>query len=422
MQKRVAVLIGAWLLVVVAAPTIGCSNGLRHPDGTQCDFCKGDFCSAAGIWCNDVCRMPTEDVDNCGACGTTCSGSDTCFNGTCVTVLASGQNGPAALAVGAHALYWTTSEGSLWMVDLPNGQPVQLSQGTGGNYSASPGLVLSADRALWLHFNQDTNSAFTWWCPGLGILGGTCAENVPGSCDGGATWFCDGGSVNPGVGQLLSMQVDGGAVGALLSEAGMQPTGVASDGLNVYVSLTDGTLAAVPVDGGSVRVLSVDGATSWNYENHLLACDAGLLWLEGPQNEVLFLPTGSTTPEPRLSTSGGRVSSLASDGVNVYGGFSGPPIVSAPLAGGETAFIGPDAGRAFAVATDGTSVFWLGQTTVNETAIDGGATRVLFTGVTAPMQIAVDSQYVYWTDQFTFGGGSSNFGAVEGGLVLRVSK
>lgn len=67
-----------------ACPAITCGDGM-HQDPTACTCVADPPCaSCPGTCCNGACVDTSSDGNNCGACGTMCTGGRACRSGSCV--------------------------------------------------------------------------------------------------------------------------------------------------------------------------------------------------------------------------------------------------------------------------------------------------------------------------------------------------
>ncbi|HEX8795887.1 MAG TPA: hypothetical protein VF765_33290 [Polyangiaceae bacterium] len=151
----------------------------------------------------------------------------------------------------------------------------------------------------------------------------------------------------------------------------MTPAGIATDGVTVYwANLGDDTIRSSPFygDGGQVSIVASDAASPVD----VALDDAGVYWVEATSGNVMALRAGAPSPVVVAS---------------------GPP--------GTTA----------AIALDGDRIYWVSSAgSVMRVEKDGGAPTTLASGQDTPVDVAVDSRFVYWAD-----------GVVDGG-IYRVAK
>ncbi len=150
-----------------------------------------------------------------------------------------------------------------------------------------------------------------------------------------------------------------------IAAAQVTPAGIATDGVTVYwANRGDGTIRSSPFygDGGQVSVVASDAASPVD----VALDDAGVYWVEATSGNVMALRAGATNPVVLAS---------------------GPP--------GTTA----------AIALDGDRVYWVSSAgTVMRVEKDGGAATTLASGQDSPVDVAVDSRFVYWADGVDDGG------------------
>lgn len=102
-----------------------------------------------------------------------------------------------------------------------------------------------------------------------------------------------------------------------------------------------------------------------------------------------------------LATNDSFVSYLAVDDARVYFQVGGTGIVAMPLAGGAVEELASNTGEALAADAD---ALWLAAGaagTIERVAKSGGATTVI-SGELQPNSIAVDAEYVYWSNRSTY--------------------
>jgi hypothetical protein len=120
----------------------------------------------------------------------------------------------------------------------------------------------------------------------------------------------------------------------------------------------------------------------------------------------------------------GRFGMLALDATTVYWTVVDGEVMAAPKDGGQTRTVGAwgspqHVGEAYGLAVDDTYVYWTNWTDAQYGAVlrapkTGGDVTVLASGLDYPVRIALDADYVYWTDTVS--------GAVANGSVMKVAK
>jgi hypothetical protein len=152
-----------------------------------------------------------------------------------------------------------------------------------------------------------------------------------------------------------------------------------------------------------------------NYDAFGIAVDAqNVYWaIQGPARGI-----------SKISLNGGTVTSLVSglaqgvdnpiflavDNTNVY--FSDTPgIMKIPInsSGGTATAFGPSQSWSYAIATDGSNVYWTTANTVSKMSTSGGPSTPIASGQMYPYSIAVDVSNVYWVN---YGSTSASDGTV----------
>ena len=227
-----------------------------------------------------------------------------------------------------------------------------------------------------------------------------------------------------------------------LASGQSNPAYVAVDAASVYwTNSGDGTIRAVPLAGGTPRLLAT-GATPRVWV--IAVASAGVFWTENGATNVGAVPLDGGAAYA-IATDQDQPRGIATDGARVYWTNEGPDagfVVSANFDGtGRQILTGQQAGSkditvvsgtlfwanaddgtimtaatdgrgaatvasmqagVFGVASDGTSVYW--ATHVDGGAVasakrDGTGLATLATNQASPRAVAIDATYVYWTDQ-----------------------
>jgi hypothetical protein len=334
------------------ATTHSCSAQTLQSDGHACGtnmVCKTGNCTCSGSLsaCSGTCVDTTTDLNNCGGCGNTCAG--TCMSGHCTIVLASNQGQPRNLVVDSQYVYF--ANGAVTKVPIGGGATIALNSGT---MLEANGIAIDSTNVYYADGDMDV----VFQQP----LGGGTATNV-------AT----------GNGNMVAF------------------------GGNLYFTLP--TLSAgidtmtVPATGQAPRNLVSSGNPS------ALAVDSSnVYWTDFNGNTVTQTPlngTGATT----LSTAESSPDGIAVDATTVYWANDSFPctVRSVPIGGGTpTTLLGlPSCG---AVAVDNTSLYIAGNNVITKMP-KGGGTAVSIASGSDPIELVLDSTYVYWTDLF---GGTVN--------------
>jgi hypothetical protein len=246
---------------------------------------------------------------------------------------------------------------------------------------------------------------------------GTCGSGCTGGCAAGHCWFplaanvfgllsiaqdtthvyfAMGGTIN-------KVPLNGGAVSRLASW--QDPIDLAVDGSHVYfVTYSGGTVARVPVAGGTPVVLASDQIIPTD-----IAIDAtSVYWAirgdDHTQASIMKVPLAGGQPQ-RLAVSEYEPIDLAVDGTNVYWAASGR-VMRVPLAGGTPATLALTQGSPLAVALRGDTLYftsYFGLASIDgvfAVARAGGNVSPLALDQSGPLGIAVDMTHVYWINSY----------------------
>ncbi len=193
------------------------------------------------------------------------------------------------------------------------------------------------------------------------------------------------------------------------------PTAITSDANNVYwVDSTLGTVNQMPILGGPILTLATNQLTPVA----IVVDDANVYWLDygsvANNGSVNKAPIGSTNASTPLSSTEQQPSGIAIYGTNLYWTDRVNPsgtVKSMSIQGGTINTIAKDQGAPYGIAVDSQFVYWTNydDNTVLKAPIAGGMSFTLASGQNNPSAIAVDDKNVYWANQ-----GS--------GFILKVSK
>ena len=298
-------------------------------------------CGTGKILCQGACVEPTS---------ATCSPT--------VTVVASNQDMPWGIAIGANGLYWTLNTGAgavMWS----------------GKNCDSPTQLISNQANLTTVAVDSTN---VYW--------GSGSVLAREALDGGAITYID----------------QNGAVS------------IAQDAKNLYwiTNATNGVSQA-PKAGGTPVVLAENLTPSVND----VAVDATTVYWTGGQQggTVSAIPIGGGVITV-LASSQAYPAGIAVDSTNVYwADFLDGTVHSVPKAGGEVRTLTDQAGGDLFLTLDGSTLYWTSYTTggVMKMPVSGGTPTMIATGQNQPVMVVVDELSAYWTN-------------AGGGQVLRAPK
>ena len=388
---------GATCTSVVSATTGGtlmCSSDCMSYDLSSCTCGIAGYtaCTSPANGCFDL----QNDTNNCGACGVSCGSGNACTVGHCTTVLMTGtgvQMNALGLAVdGTRAYFANTFDWNIYAVPLTGGPPVAMMAtpvpGGGDQLTVTPS---------WLYWTQHFQGVFK-----VAIGGGTAIT---------------------------------------ISSSEVYPTTIVNDGTDVFwantaspfsivqdVIATD-TVTTVPivVDAGAglsgIQPMVVDA--NHIYWGDTVGAGNGTVYQANRDGSgVIALASG-------LSAS---VNGIAVDASNVY--FTVDPgnnsVNSVPIGGGSVNVLATGEAGPIPIVTDGTSLYWIntggigtGPSSLRKMPVGGGAiTNLAACGVSfkkaAPcgdsfVSLAMDSTYVYWTDEAAVTPGGS-------GTLFKVAK
>ena len=323
--------------------------------------------------------------------------------------LFSGQDWPAAVAVGGGHLYWVTKNvdtadgnGTIWRANLDGSDPRAIATGESFAASLGGGVAVDASHVYW---TADGNG--TIWRANLDGTGAavivTWQSGPQGvAVDGGFIYWASTGET-PNSGTINRAGLDGGNPTPIATGQN-QPVGVAVDGSHVYwATLGNGEIIQASLDGSNAKPI-VTG------QNQVagVAVDADHLywakWLDGQ-----IVQAGLDGSNPRLVASGQanptglavgwwvsvpRFLYLASFGEGIFVAnlnASNPRLLVGSM-GGQT--------DTPAVAVDANYLYWATQKdvsggggTITRANLDGSGQRYLVIGSNNPTGVAVDANY-----------------------------
>lgn len=317
---------------------------------------------------------------NCGGCGLAC---DTCTNGRCIVVLASGQAHPGPIAVTSTDVIWANSptgddpEASIAKVPIRGGTIETLA------ITGRDALSLAVD------------SGYAYW-----TTESSATLDPP-------TEIADG--------TVVKMSLQGGAP-LILASNQLEPSFVAVNAGTVYW-IANGVMS-VPTTGGAPTVFAPDGA----YALTLSAGEAYWADSDGMGGVILKkkeLAAGA--PEITLTTDVelGNVLRLAASSTDLYWTYQrygGGLVQKVALVGGApvTVYEAADDLFDYAVVVDGNDLYWGSQLAppalgrILKVPLAGGIPVALSPAPPETRFMVIDATSVYFTD-------------IENGKVIKVT-
>jgi len=347
-----AEIVGWQAQCVAGSCTYGCAAGYA-----DCNLDTTDGCEV----------LLKSDPQNCGACGHDCKGGG-CSNGVCQpSTVASNQAKPHGITLDGTNVYWTT-EGTggatgraMMRVKTFATGPTALAP----NLTAPRGILVGGDGGVYVALMGDAN------LPGailkLSPSGGSFTETTFAANQSGALYLATTSSHLYWTRSSMQLTRKGYATGSNVENVATSPTppkGIAvdTDGWVYWTNPTDLLRAQV---GGTPQVV-VTGGTAMQF---LVLDPNSVYWTSDAPVRKAFKEANQT-----------------------------PVDLSGTIAGGA------------GIALDGGFLYWCGGGSIYKMPVAGGTVTTLAQGQSSPLGIAVDPEFVYWTNN------------VSSGSVMRVVK
>jgi hypothetical protein len=246
-------------------------------------------------------------------------------------------------------------------------------------------------------------------CGGGACVAGRCQSVVlvsaptgPFALDATSIYFAEPGpwnSMSP-VGVIMKVAKAGGPVTTLASGRD-NPGAVAVDATHVYWTEATG-LYKLPLSGGATPV----ALDAYNMDTASIAADSKNVYWDDGTGEVVGIPIAGGTlsifsPVPQQQTFPAAATTIAVDPSNLYWMIGHPTTsVMREAIGGGTAAALVTSNYLRGLAVDGADAYYADDSvgTIMRVAIDGGTPTTLASDQTGPAAIALDPDFVYWTN------------------------
>jgi hypothetical protein len=229
-------------------------------------------------------------------------------------------------------------------------------------------------------------------CQPLVLASGHTSPNAIAVDDAYVYWVDD----TSGAG-VFRVPIDGGSEDAL-ALAETRPFAIAVSPTHVYWGTFGGQLRRVPIGGGPLEPVAMEPS---GQPIMAIALDAVYVYWTGGAPGVFRTPSGGGGSASPLVPGEFEPQGIAVSTTSAYWVTLGALRVVS-LSGGDASTLVAGSGSCgtSSVALGGTNVFWTDSCSgaINRVPLGGGASTTLGTAK-QPYAVAVDSAYVYWTDQ-----------------------
>jgi hypothetical protein len=334
-------------------------GGLPGDGGSSGEASPG--CAVGMMTCGSKCVDPSMDPENCGGCGSSCTGG-TCVGGVCKLVVSTDGAGVpavgdfACLAVDARNVYVATglaaaNGGQIYRVPVSGGPPQTIVPNQGAPHGiATDGMSLywanNGTGEIWKSDTNGNNAAaiVTGQMAPLYVTMDT--DHVYWNSAGdGAVWQTDRTGLN-------TMRL---ASGLTVNHVGY----IAVDATNVYYTdLLAGTVNSVPIGGGTASMLAQGQARPTG----VAVGKQALFWSNATGGTIERLTLGVQGATPMMiAGSLATPTGLAVDGLSVYFSESVQTgsVGKVTVLGGSVQTLAGNQAFPGCIAVDATSVYWI---------------------------------------------------------------
>lgn len=215
--------------------------------------------------------------------------------------------------------------------------------------------------------------------------------------DAAHVYWTDGYSPGGRVGRVAK---DGGPVETVVSVEG--PRALALDTSTIYFTVygLGSPVMSAPLAGGQATILADAQPNGRGIAVYQGIVYWGNLGAPGEDGSIMQLPVAGGTPSLVAANQGGP-GAVAVDASGVYwGNFKQPAqgLTMIPLTGGTALNLAPDP-VGFGLAIDDTRAYFANESgEIKSVPKTGGATCTIASGQPYPYMLALDAEFVYWTN------------------------